>query len=89
MPGKSIKIRIERLHVDRLMGNRLRAVYKDRYPVLMGYPHNLLHWVDHPEYVRHLGDSYELRPVGKQPGKCFQIEFTALIKRYHFYFQSV
>ena len=57
------EVHVQRLHVHRQMGDRLRAVEQHRHAVAVRDPDHLLGRLDHAGDVRHLRHRHQLGPV--------------------------
>ena len=59
-PVKRVEIAAQRLHVDRPVRHRLRAVDQQRDAALAAFARDLAHRVDRAEHVGHMGDAGQL-----------------------------
>ena len=74
MSGEDIKVAIQRLHVHRVVHDRLRAIHQYFRAVLMRQRDHLTQRVFRAQHVRYVVNRQQLRAIVKQRRQRFQLQ---------------
>ena len=81
MPGKTVEVAIEVRHIDRHMGDRLRAINKDDGAVAVGHGNHVARRNDRSEGVRNLWKCDKLSSRTEKLLVLLQDDLAAIVDR--------